>query len=268
MVENLLRDFGLTEYEIRAFTTLLKLKIATAEQLSEAGKIPLPRVYDTLTELKKKGFVLVTKTRPKKFRPISTEKALKNLIKIKKNGFEEKIKNLEKTAKDIVKTVSKIPTEKIEMKKEYLWSIEKRKNIANILDEQKEMAKKEILIFSGDMSWLTETMKIIKQSIKDGIKIRAVTYEPENKKWLKNIKLAKKIGIDVRTGYKGLMRGHIIDNKVVSIATKQSSKGLNVAGGGKPGSDILSRYELITSGNPILVKSLKENFEFWWKRLK
>jgi len=67
-IEELLRDFGLTEYEIKAFVTLLKLKVATAEQISEVGNIPLPRVYDTLSELKNKGFVLISKTRPKRFK--------------------------------------------------------------------------------------------------------------------------------------------------------------------------------------------------------
>lgn len=269
-IENLLREFGLTEYEIRAYINLLKLREATAEQISEIGNIPLPRVYDTLVELQKKGFVLISKGRPKRFKFVSPQKALNELIESREKQFDKSIKNLKELAKNTTNLISKIqPTEKKEEGKKYeVWSIEKRKNIVKILDEQKELAKKEILIFSGDLSWINETMKIIKKAIKNDVEIRAIAHEPENEIWSKNIELARKLGINIKTGYKGLMRGHIIDNKIVSIATKQSSKGVNVAGDGLPGSDSINQYELMTSDNPVLVKSLKENFEFWWNKLK
>jgi sugar-specific transcriptional regulator TrmB len=267
-IEELLRDFGLTEYEIKAFVTLLKLKVATAEQISEVGNIPLPRVYDTLSELKNKGFVLISKTRPKRFKSTSPEKALENLIKIKRYNFDNNIKYLENNIKKIKNVVSEIePVEFLESSDNF-WSIEKRRNILEVLDEQKEMAQNEILMFSGDLSWLKETSKSFKNSIRKGVKIRVIAHEPEGEDNLKNIKLAKKIGIDVRIGYKGLMRGHVIDNKIASIAIKQTPKGVNIGGKGQPGSDSLNKYELITIDNPVLVNTLKENFEFWWKSLR
>jgi len=267
--ENLLKNFGLTKYETRAYVTLLKLGIATAEQISNVGNIPLPRVYDTLVELQRKGFVLISKSRPKKFKAMLPQKALKSLIDIKKKNYDNKIKEMKNSTRNIIKILSKVQSVRTTEKRKYdLWSTERRKNITKTLDEQKKLAKKEILIFSGDMSWIKETMPTIKQTIKKGIKIRAITHEPKTDVWLKNIKLAKKIGIDIRTGYKGFMRGHIVDDKIVSIAMKQFGKELNIAGSGKPGSDILLKYELMTSDNPVLVKSLKENFEFWWNKLK
>jgi sugar-specific transcriptional regulator TrmB len=272
-IEDLLREFGLTEYEIKAFITLLKLKIATAEQISDIGAIPLPRVYDTLVELKKKGFVLISKGRPKKFKSVSPEKALDNLIKIKKDDFDRGIDHLKENVRNIKEI---IPDMKLEDKPSQgriedlftIWSTEKRKNVRAILDEQKESAKSEILIFSGDISWIEEAASIIRGAIRKGVKIRAIVHEPENEDWKKNIETAKKMGIAIKTGYTGLMRGHVIDGSLVSIATKTSIAGLNVAGEGKPGSDSLNQYELITSDNPIMTKSFKENFEFWWKELK
>ena len=269
-IENLLREFGLTEYEIRAYINLLKLREANAEQLSEIGNIPLPRVYDTLVELQKKGFVLISKGRPKRFKFVSPRKALNELIESRKKQFDKDVKQLNEMAKNATNLISKIqPAETKEEGKKYeVWSIERRKNITKILDEQKEMAKKEILIFSGDLSWINETIKIIKHAIKNGVKIKAIAHEPENEIWTKNVELARKLGIDIKTGYKGLMRGHIIDNKIISIAIKQTSKGVNIAGDGMPGSDNINQYELMTSDNPVLVKSLRENFEFWWDKLK
>jgi len=266
--ESLLKEFGLTEYEIKAYLSLLKLDVATADQISNVGSIPLPRVYDTLVELQKKGFVLISKGRPKKFKPQEPKKALKNLIELRKSDFEKNIKSMEIDSKTIADVLSKVPIEMKVEKENEIWSTEKRSNVRNILDEQKEIAKEEILIFSGDLSWLPETTTIIKAAIKKGVKIRAMVHEPGSKEWSKNIKLARKLGISIRIGYKGLIRGHIIDKKIVSMAMKRSLKGLNIAGDGKPGLDTLDRYELLTSDNPILVEALKENFDFWWEKLK
>jgi len=266
--ENVLKEFGLTEYEIKAYMSLLKLGIATADHISNLGNIPLPRVYDTLVELQKKGFVLISKGRPKKFKPQKPKKALKNLIELRKLDFEKNIKTMQNDSKNVVDILSKMPIEMKTEKKNEIWTTEKRSNVRNILDEQKEIAKEEILIFSGDLSWLPETVKIIKGAIKKGVKIRTMAHESKSKEWSKNIKLAKKIGINVKVGYKGLTRGHVIDNKIVSIAIKRNSKGLNIAGNGKPSLDTLDKYELITSDNPVLVEAVKENFNFWWEKLK
>lgn len=266
--ESLLKDFGLTEYEIKAYTSLLKLGIATADQISNMGNIPLPRVYDTLVELQKKGFVLISKGRPKKFKPQDPKKALKNLIDLRKRNFEKNLNVMQKDSKNIIKILSNVPKETKTDKKNEIWTIEKRNNIRNLIDHQKEMAKEEILIFSGDISWISETSKIIKKAINKGVKIKALAFDPKNKKCLKNIKIAKKIGISVKVGYKGLVRGHIIDSKTVSIALKRNPSGTNVSGEGVPGSDSLENYELITSDNPVLVQTMKENFNFWWEKLK
>ena len=117
------------------------------------------------------------------------------------------------------------------------------------------------------MSWIKEVAPVIKQNIKKGVKIRALVHKPETTEWSRNIKMAKKLGIIVKTGYEGIMRGHIIDENIISIALKQFGNEVNLPGPGKPGSDSLQKYELMTSDNPILVKSFKENFEFWWKKL-
>ncbi|OGI12108.1 hypothetical protein A3K64_02105 [Candidatus Micrarchaeota archaeon RBG_16_36_9] len=270
-VENLLREFGLTEYEIKAFLTLLKLKVATAEQISEIGNIPLPRVYDTLTELKNKGFVFISKTRPKKFKFISPEEALNNLIKIKRDNFEKNSKNLEKNIKEINKILSEIePVEALKEELFTIWSTEKRRNVVKSLNDQLDNAKKEVLCFAGDMSWFYESIDHIKSTLKRNvdIKILAKEIDEDSKEFLKNIGKAKKLGIKIKTGYKGTLRGYIIDEDIVSLAIKTSDKGVNVAEEGLPKTDAYRKYELVTINNSVIAKALKENFNFWWNKLK
>lgn len=270
-VEGILREFGLTEYEVRAYITLLRLRISTAEQISDVGSIPLPRVYDTLTELKKKGFVLISKTRPKKFRPIAPEKALNNLIEIKKNSFEEGMKSLEESVKKVNEALSEFIT--IETPKEEdvftVWSTEKRMNVVKSLNEQLDKAKKEVLCFAGDMSWLPECIDSIKSALKRNINIKILARELSNsKEFLKNVKKARKLGLRIKTGYNGVLRGYIVDNEAASLAIKTSDKGVNIAEDGTPKTDVFRRYELITIENSVIAQALKENFKFWWDKIK
>jgi sugar-specific transcriptional regulator TrmB len=269
-VENLLREFGLTEYEVRAFVTLLKLEIATAEQISGTGNIPLPRVYDTLSELKKKGFVLISRTRPKKFKPLSPEKALNNLIKIKRANFEDGIKNLEKSVKNIKEVLAEIePVESPKEESITVWSTEKRRNVIKSLNEQLDSAKKEVLCFAGDISWFPEAIDPIKNALKRNIEISILAKELKNsKEFLKNINKAKKLGLKIKTGYEGTLRGYIIDGEKISLAIKTSEKGVNIAEDGLPKSDEYRKYELITIENSVLATALKENFKFWWSKLR
>jgi sugar-specific transcriptional regulator TrmB len=222
--ESSLKSIGLTDYESKAYVTLLKLGSATAEQISEIGNIPLPRVYDTITELEKKGFVLISKGRPKRFKAISPEKALSNLIDLRKKNFENDIKSFRNSIKNISKTLLQIqPVSTVESKQE-IWSIEKRKNLQKILEEKEGTSKKEILIFAGDLSWLPERLKSIKGIIRKGIKIKVIMNNPSGET-LSYVKKAREIGMNIRTGYIGDLRGDLIDDKLALILKFDLSKG-------------------------------------------
>ena len=273
-IEDLLREFGLTEYEIKAFITLLKIGTATAEQISESGSIPLPRVYDTLVELKKKGFVLISKTRPKKFKSMSPERALDNLIKMKREDFDKGMKHLEenvKNIKNIVPEIESLNKLKESQKEEMftLWSTEKRVNVINLMNDLVKSSKEEILYFAGDMSWFPESSESIKAAIKRGVEIKIIAREIGNtKEFLKNLSKAKKMGLKIKTGYNSILRGSVIDGEKVSLAIKTSEKGINVAEDGTPQTDVTRKYELVLIENSLIAKALKENFEFWWNELK
>ncbi|MBR9682810.1 MAG: TrmB family transcriptional regulator [Candidatus Aenigmarchaeota archaeon] len=268
-IESALKSFGLTEYESRAYVTLLGLGTATADELSRRGRIPLPRVYDTLTELQRKGFVLIGKARPKKFNPIPIEKALSNFLFNQKKDFDDKLKHLKDMIPDVKKSASGMPKGKISSSKWNVWSFDRKTNIGRILDEQKMDAKKEILIFSGDLSWLSDLSDILSKLIKKGVEIKAIVVDPKNEPQVaKNIKNAKKIGMKVKTGYDGILRCHIVDRKLASLNMISSKDGINPAGKGYPGSEKDKSYEMLSFDNFVMISALVENFEFWWNKLK
>ena len=62
-----LRNLGLTDYEMRAYISLLKAGKLTASELSEAAGVPYSKIYDVLESLKKKGWIRGEGGRPAKF---------------------------------------------------------------------------------------------------------------------------------------------------------------------------------------------------------
>jgi sugar-specific transcriptional regulator TrmB len=261
--EATLRSLGLTEYEVKAWMTLLRHGTLTAERISELGSIPLPRVYDTIAELQKKGFVLVSKGRPKIFKSVEASRALPHFLDMQRKLNDEKLAVLRQTADKIASSLADITQIPNQESRSAIWSVEKRANVSQTLIDQESAARKDIIVFSGDLSWIAERAANIRAVIRRGVKVRAIMRALNTAEAKQNAAIARKIGIKLAIGYTGQLRGHVIDGRTASIATKSPMET-----SGKPGSDTEHTYELLIFDNPILVDAFKENFEFWWARLK
>lgn len=68
-VRRSLQEFGLTDYEIRSYTSLLEIGPATASELSEACSVPYSKIYEVLGALEKKGWIEMEHGRPSKYYP-------------------------------------------------------------------------------------------------------------------------------------------------------------------------------------------------------
>ena len=86
-----LRDLGLSEYETRAFRSLLESGPTTAKELSRASDVPMGRIYDVLNSLETSRLVRSqTASRPKKYVAVEPDTALDRLLEDKKRQLEEK----------------------------------------------------------------------------------------------------------------------------------------------------------------------------------
>jgi sugar-specific transcriptional regulator TrmB len=265
---DVLKTLGLTEYEARAYLTLLRYGTLTAEKISELGRIPLPRVYDTISELQKKGFVLIGQTRPKRFKPVSPDKAINMFMEFKKKQTMGELEGIRDRAQIAIKSLKGVESAAVQQEGFNIWSMERRGNLTNFLMDNEKHAKEEILSFSGDLSWIKELGPTLRDAVKRGVKVKIVVHDPKGQKHvLENIKLAKKIGCEVRAGFGGMVRGQIIDRKMVLMATKVTEKGVNPIEAGEPGTDINKKYELMIMDNPAIVHAFREYFFFWWKEL-
>src|SRR3989338_5308500 len=191
--EELVKELGLTEYQAKAFIALVKFGTLPAERIGRLGKIPLPRIYDTLEDLQKKGLVMISRGRPKMYKLVDPKISLKNFIKEKEMDFAGKLKEKSKAADKLAKILEIIGTKEIVREEKWnIWHIERKVVSDSLLKNIKSEAKKEVIIFSGDLSWLKESRTIMKSVVKKGVKVRVVVRSYKTgSQTEKNVELAK-----------------------------------------------------------------------------
>lgn len=89
-----LREFGLTDYEAKAYVTLVKYGEAAANQVSDRSGVPYTRVYDVLKELEEKKFVEVRRGRPSTYRPRPPSEATALFIEKINREFQKNQKEI------------------------------------------------------------------------------------------------------------------------------------------------------------------------------
>lgn len=97
-----LRDLGLSEYESRAYRSLLQTGPTTAKELSRTSDVPMGRIYDVLNSLETHNLIRSqTASRPKKYVAVEPETALDRLLENKREELEEKINQYEEIAGEL-----------------------------------------------------------------------------------------------------------------------------------------------------------------------
>jgi sugar-specific transcriptional regulator TrmB len=95
-VTQVLREIGLSAYEIDAYVALLKSGQMTAMEISRKTKVPYSKIYEVLNSLEDKGWIKSIEARPTQYYPIPPLEALataKIRIEDKCMGWEQTITN-------------------------------------------------------------------------------------------------------------------------------------------------------------------------------
>ncbi len=74
-----LRKLGLTEYEAKAYATLVGMGEATAREVHELSGVPRTRIYDILRDLGCKGFVESVQGSPTYYRAVEPDRVMERL---------------------------------------------------------------------------------------------------------------------------------------------------------------------------------------------
>lgn len=127
-IVEVLKSFGLSDYEAKALATLLAKGILSAREIAELSGIPRTSVYDVMNSLKAKGFVEEF-GKPVKFRAISNEEIISMLSR-------RTAENLQILREEI----SKLRIEEVEVVKLY-----RGKAVLEKLEELVLSSRKEII---------------------------------------------------------------------------------------------------------------------------
>jgi len=262
--EALLKHLGFTDYEAKAYLTLINYGTLNAEKISKLGYIPLPRVYDTMKELSERGLVFVSKTRPQTFKAVNPKQILNLLKEDEKKKMEEKIKKIESIIPQLLSLTPTKPIKNGIETEEVIATVKRKINMENLWFLFLSETKREILVFAGDLSWVNKTSSVIKKSIKRGVKYK-ILWCRSGKKIISRAKKLMKLGIELRYVDTGDIRGVILDNKKVSLVQRGTSERnlTTIIISNKLITSIFRRYfiQLWSSGIP-LKKLLKKNLNY------
>jgi sugar-specific transcriptional regulator TrmB len=90
-LEIYLREMGLSDYETKAYSALLRNGILTASAATESTDIPQSRIYDVFDSLERKGFVRVQQGRPKKYGAVEPETAVRQFCEYRREEMETEL---------------------------------------------------------------------------------------------------------------------------------------------------------------------------------
>ncbi|MEW5954909.1 MAG: helix-turn-helix domain-containing protein [Candidatus Micrarchaeota archaeon] len=145
---NSLRRLGLNQYEARAYYALHATNTSTAGELSEKAELPRPRVYDVLSSLQDKGFVVLQPGRPVRYAALPITEAVQTLCKQRRETAAQEITAIERIATDLgAKMKGARMADKFKAD-ENVWTLKGRDAIYSKLGSMIAAAQKHVILSS------------------------------------------------------------------------------------------------------------------------
>ncbi|MUV85112.1 hypothetical protein GJ631_00570 [Natronomonas sp. CBA1123] len=173
-----LKELGLSKYEACAYTCLLQRGISTAQEVSDGGDVPQPRVYDALDSLSEKGFVEIQPGRPKKFGPVDPDLAIERFREYKQRQYDEELSEMQRLGDQFANAVEN--TTGATEGSEICWTYSDRHHILEKLSELTTTATSEIRMITTPISFehiLNHHVEELTRKAETGTTIRAVVSE-------------------------------------------------------------------------------------------
>ena len=241
-----LREFGLSEYEAKAYLALTLHGPLTASGVSEKGKIPQSKVYGILRSLSKKFLTESWNGKPLKFKSIEPSIGLKKVLERKKM----KIESLREKSETILEQIK--PLKGFETEQFGLWSSSGKLACMEKAAEMLDRAEKFGFATTSRFSRYPPLDNAYVSALKKGIKIKMLGTSKLDQARKARATWYSNQGAEIRILE---MRVHpiigIIDNKEVSFRLDNSKT-----------------PDMIWSNNPALINVFKIYFEELWKKAK
>jgi len=236
-----LQEFGLTDYEIRSYISLLEIGPATASELSEASGVPYSKIYEVLGSLEKKGWIEMEHGRPSRYYPKPPSVAME----ITKSQLENALKTNETLLLDELQPLYE---KKGVRERPDIWIVRGDFNVLAKVRETIEHVQKEILAALPALpdSLAEPLIPLIKTIVERGVKVQLMTMEMPMTETM--VKLTKLCEVRVREQMFG--GGIIADGReVILLLGQESDEAISLG---------------IWSDHIGLAKFAKNYFEYLW----
>ena len=137
--KRVLNELGLTEYETRAYLSLIEEGVMTASEISAHGNVPYSKIYETLNSLEKKGWIETERGRPRCYYPKSPSESL-DAAKLR---LQETLKSWEQA---ILNELQPLYEKREIREKPDIWILRGEFNILAKLQEMLEKTKSNLMI--------------------------------------------------------------------------------------------------------------------------
>jgi sugar-specific transcriptional regulator TrmB len=210
-----LQDFGLTDYEMKAYTSLLEYGVMTASQISASSKVPYSKIYEVLGSLERKGWVESNSGRPSKYYPKPPVEALE----ITKLRLESAMKDNERL---IISELQPLYEKKEVHERPDIWIVRGESNILAKIRETLNRSQKELLIATPVLpESLARMLNPILTHLKgQGVKIMVMTAKAASHNILKTLTNVD----EVRVRDQMFGGGLISDGKEVILLLSEEEK--------------------------------------------
>jgi sugar-specific transcriptional regulator TrmB len=198
-----LEKIGLTSYEIRTFSSLLKAGELTASDLSQKSGVPYSKIYEVLGILEEKGWIGSDDSRPTKYFAKSPATGIETTKQKMESEFKE---NQNIILHELVPLYEQSGTSE----KPDIWVLSGKVNIAAKILEMVETCRNEVLIALPEAG-----EELVKQALPKlrllhdkGVEITVLTSDKMNKESLKAVSRVADVKVK-----EGMFGGGIISDK-------------------------------------------------------
>ena len=198
-----LEKIGLTSYEIKTFSSLLKAGELTASDLSQKSGVPYSKIYEVLGTLEEKGWIGSDDSRPTSYFAKSPATGLESTKQKMENDFTQ---NRNVILNELVPLYEKSGTSE----RPDIWVLSGPVNIATKILEMVESCRNEVLIAlpEAGQNLVRQALPKLRSLHDRGVDITILTSDKMDKESLKAITRLATVKIK-----KGLFGGGIISDK-------------------------------------------------------
>lgn len=249
ILENL-RRFGLSDYESRVYSALAFIGPSRVGEISKASNVPQSKIYGVLEELTEKQLVEGFEGRPKEFKAVSPDVAVKSLIEYR----EKELESLRESAASVVNFLKPIEMEEDVIEGIWTQKGEKSKEVLSRLSGMLENCDDYAYDITRDFSYTQSFRDAIKKCIKRGVKIMTISMGKINEMNYYRARWYDSLGLPIRIfEAKVHPRILIVDGREVSIRLDQTPFKKRFT------------FQSIWSNDPSLVKVFDNYMKNIWK---